>query len=377
MAEITTENYLKDLVKQKQALVDSLNTYGVEASPNEKFNTLVPKVEEVYEAGKANGGGSGYDEVYEAGQKAEYDSFWDNYQNNGNRKDYECAFSGTGWTAETMLPKYDIISPSSAYMMFRTCGYNGDLDDLFKNRGLTLDFSGCKNFQYMFYNCLITAIGQIDCSGATNGNIPSIFNSPNLDTIRNLIPPPVAMANTCWGAGLVNLGIGGEIVDDFNVSRCTKLTHDSLMSIINALKDFVLATMDLGNATSSCYSIYNNTLNEYVYLNEGESLTLNVTHGNNSANGVLFGGNIENNDFVFLEIVGEPAAFLAGLEVKTITIRYGEYIESEEQPLYNATIVYKSAEATQSKTLTIGADNLAKLTDEEKKKATDKGWILA
>ena len=32
---------------------------------------------------------------------------------------------------------------------------------------------------------------------------------------------------------------------------------------------------------------------------------------------------------------------------------------------------------TTTKTLTMGATNLAKLTDAEKKVATDKGWILA
>jgi hypothetical protein len=41
---ITTENYLKDLIKQKENLVSTLQECGVEASKDEKFNTLVPKV---------------------------------------------------------------------------------------------------------------------------------------------------------------------------------------------------------------------------------------------------------------------------------------------------------------------------------------------
>jgi hypothetical protein len=41
---ITTENYLKDLIKQKENLVSTLQDCGVEASKDEKFNTLVPKV---------------------------------------------------------------------------------------------------------------------------------------------------------------------------------------------------------------------------------------------------------------------------------------------------------------------------------------------
>ena len=40
----TTQNYLTDLVNQKNALSDNLNAVGVSASRSEKLNTLVPKV---------------------------------------------------------------------------------------------------------------------------------------------------------------------------------------------------------------------------------------------------------------------------------------------------------------------------------------------
>ena len=40
-------------------------------------------------------------------------------------------------------------------------------------------------------------------------------------------------------------------------------------------------------------------------------------------------------------------------------------------------IISNLDEVTTTRTLTMGATNLAKLTDEEKKVATDKGWILA
>ena len=39
-------------------------------------------------------------------------------------------------------------------------------------------------------------------------------------------------------SGLENITIGGEICSDISFSGNTKLTHDSLMSIINHLKDF-------------------------------------------------------------------------------------------------------------------------------------------
>ena len=41
------------------------------------------------------------------------------------------------------------------------------------------------------------------------------------------------------------------------------------------------------------------------------------------------------------------------------------------------TILNNLATVTTSQTLTMGATNLAKLSDEQKKIATDKGWTLA
>lgn len=44
--------YTQDLLKQKSALVESLNACGVESSPDEKLNTLVPKVAQAYKSGQ-------------------------------------------------------------------------------------------------------------------------------------------------------------------------------------------------------------------------------------------------------------------------------------------------------------------------------------
>jgi hypothetical protein len=44
--------YLQDLLKQKSALVDALNDCGLESSTDEKLNTLVPKVSQVYNSGQ-------------------------------------------------------------------------------------------------------------------------------------------------------------------------------------------------------------------------------------------------------------------------------------------------------------------------------------
>lgn len=62
------------------------------------------------------------DDVHEAGKaegvKSEYDRFWDEYQTNGNRRNYSSAFSGLAWNDNTYNPKYPIIVTNIATMLF-------------------------------------------------------------------------------------------------------------------------------------------------------------------------------------------------------------------------------------------------------------------
>jgi hypothetical protein len=71
----TTEKYLAELVEQKKALVNNIADSGIEVSHDERINTLVPKVTQLYEAGK----------------QTEYNSFWDTFQESGGRYDYQYA----------------------------------------------------------------------------------------------------------------------------------------------------------------------------------------------------------------------------------------------------------------------------------------------
>ena len=170
------------------------------------------------------------------GKQAAYDTFWDAYQQNGKRKQYRHAFGGTGWTNITFKPKYN-MQPTNAYMMFYDSQMTGDLDEILSAQGVTLDFSNCTDMCYLFYLTGLNTIGTIDCSKCTI-DLPSLFNSVNIVTIRNFIPPNVAMKNTWFQSGLTNLKIGGEISANANFSRCINLTYESLMSIIKNLKDY-------------------------------------------------------------------------------------------------------------------------------------------
>ena len=188
--------------------------------------------------------------VYDAGQKSEYDRFWDDFQQNGDRTNYTNAFSAC-WTAETFKPKYP-IRPTNAYFMFYdNTGAGIRIDDFVefcKENNVVLDYSQCENAYYGI-GCLCSPhYGTLDFSKCTNLN--SLFYGQQFSansayavvTIDEFISSEVTTyhATTFQHATkLANITIKGVIAkNNFNVSYCTQLTHDSLMSIINALKDY-------------------------------------------------------------------------------------------------------------------------------------------
>lgn len=158
------------------------------------------------------------DAVFDAGKKAEYDRFWDLYQQNGARSAYNYAFSwGYGWTDELYNPQYPISVTG-------------------KNRIANL----------FYYNNSVTdtkveiSILQIPDDASQPGEATDVFNNATaLKTIRKLTVDRLTTFTRTFNkcAALENLTIGGTIGQNgFDVSASTKLTHDSLMSIINALE---------------------------------------------------------------------------------------------------------------------------------------------
>lgn len=175
------------------------------------------------------------EKVFEAGKKSEYDAFWDMYQQNGTRTDYSHSFAGFGWYVDNFKPKY-IIKPITAYMMFRNFRGEGVLEEL-----CDIDFSENTSFQYTFSFSRLTEIRSlIDCS--KGASVASTFSGcSKLVTISEFrVNATVSMNglfNDC--PSLENLNITGVIGQTgLNLQGSKKLTHDSLMSIINALKDF-------------------------------------------------------------------------------------------------------------------------------------------
>lgn len=178
--------------------------------------------------------------VYDAGKQAEYDEFWDMFQKNGSRNSYIRGF--WGWDGSKLKPKYDIILTGNAESMFRSTTGVKSFPKHLEECGITFDSSKCTNFGDFFYGSEIEEISELDASNSDN--YASMFGgSPKLKSIQKLKlnpqpsygSPYLSMFPSSLETLIVEGGIGKK---GFNVSHCTKLTHESLMSIINCLVDY-------------------------------------------------------------------------------------------------------------------------------------------
>ncbi len=174
-----------------------------------KLVTIAENQQKVYDAGYAAGSGVDYDTVFaagrEQGEKDAYDAFWDAYQDNGERTHYSYAFAGYGWDDDVFKPKYPLTNITAADSMFA------------QNINLTyidydLDLSNCASNTYLCNNAISLR------------RIKSIkFNNEGKNT--NLF-------SSCQS--LQSITINGTIAFDISMAKCSKLTLDSLTSIINA-----------------------------------------------------------------------------------------------------------------------------------------------
>ena len=184
--------------------------------------------------------------VFDAGKKAGHDAFWDEYQRNGDRVGYKSAFSGQYWGDSCFQPKYD-MRPTDASYMFEGSSITDPASNL-KECGVVLDLSNCTNVTLMFYSCKkITTIPIIDTTATTddgtNGTFYYLFGwDEKLQSIEKIILKQSGeqkFNDTFAGCyALREIRFEGVIGNDISFQDSPLLTHDSLMSIINHLKDF-------------------------------------------------------------------------------------------------------------------------------------------
>lgn len=193
-----------------------------------------------HEEGEASGYSLGVQEGYAQGVQAEYDRIWNAYQPNGGASTcYDYAFAGCHWTDDTFEPKYDIVA-WSAVRMFEYSGIT-DLRGILEQRGLTLTItaSNCTN---AFASSTITRLPIISLKNSKS-NYAYFSYCKKLVSIQKLIMADDGTTGYYNGSfqyceSLEELIIEGVLgKNGFNVSWSPKLTHESLMSIINALAD--------------------------------------------------------------------------------------------------------------------------------------------
>lgn len=193
---------------------------------NVRYAGYVKGYDDGRELGKYEGEQSGI----KKGKQEEYDRFWNGYQENGNRRNYAYGFTRRGWNDETYKPKYPVIVTGNAEQMYRES----------RIKSLSgVDTSGATSVYIAFYNADFETIDKLDFSKATNTQ-NAFAHSTKLHTIGELVSSETTVWHTTTFdncAALKNLNITGTIATNFTCSIST-LTHDSLMSIINILKDF-------------------------------------------------------------------------------------------------------------------------------------------
>ena len=197
-----------------------------------------------YGYGEVDGFTEGYNYGYDEGEtngkdlgnQEAYDTFWDNFQQNGKRVSYLYAFHL--WNDTIFKPKYPIIPTGNADSIFRAISDIEDLAEYFEENDITVDLSSVTSCNDGFGNFGGKRIGEINLSncGYYNFMFSGCKNLETIDklTLKNSGTP--TYNNTFNGCkSLKNIVIGGQFRNSVSFAQSTLLTHDSLMSIINAL----------------------------------------------------------------------------------------------------------------------------------------------
>lgn len=198
-----------------------------------------------YEKGKSEGGNT--EGAYNEGYNKAYDELWDGIQLGGTRTNYGGFFNGAYWNDINFRPKYDIIAKTSGSTMFdrfggmaNTTDKGIDLAKIFEDCGVELDTSGCTAIINLLYYSSVSRVPKISAVGCTSTLTGVFAHCLHLETIDKFVLKADG-SNTFQNTfqnnyELKNIVIEGVIGQNgFNVQWSTKLSKDSIISIINAL----------------------------------------------------------------------------------------------------------------------------------------------
>lgn len=197
----------------------------------------IPDYDGSIEQGAVEGAQNLYEQGVTDGKQAEYDAFWDGVQDYGNRTAYEQFFS-PAFTEKNFFPKYIIRLVGLNRYAFRGFAFSGDLAQRLEDCKVSIDTSECTEFSGGFSAAyFVTRLPHFILIGTNL--VQTFYNMQSLQTFSVTVDENTQFNSTFDRCNsLANLTIEGTIGQNgFNVSW-SPLTHDSLMSIFNALKDY-------------------------------------------------------------------------------------------------------------------------------------------
>jgi len=182
------------------------------------------------------------DEVYDAGKHQVFEMV----QQGGNRKNYYHAFYGWKVTPENFRPIYDIKPTSMQGAFYGTV--RGQAINL-KECGVEFDFSECTTFYQAFDTGGVEVIGTIDATKVVTSNeqgLYQMFRAPNYENAIRWIDKFIVAEETdkFWltfqlAGTLEHCVFEGTIAKNgLDLSACKLIDKESLLSVIDCLKDY-------------------------------------------------------------------------------------------------------------------------------------------
>ena len=212
----------------RQYVFEDVITDGTKTS--EYHDKIVKAIDIIGRAQFIDGSVDGIEEGRKEGREAAYNEFWQNAVPIPNAHNGVSAFAGRAWNENTFKPPNKITLTNNC----NNCFYNSGVSDITPY----VEFQGITSFNSAFQYSTVTAIPPLNLSNVswiTNSFVDAKFLTSLELTVVETANFNAAFTNTIALTKLIIKGTIGK--NGFNV-QWSPLTHDSLMSIINALKDY-------------------------------------------------------------------------------------------------------------------------------------------
>jgi len=176
-------------------------------------------------------------------------TFWSAYQDSGKRTNYRYAFYQSYWNDGNFRPKYDIVPSADGQYVFQNCGVT-DMKTILEKQGVMLDLSKTANLYYCFAGAKVTRLPELNC--ASCGNFQNMFmNCTDLVSIDSITISESATGDKlarmfyhCYA--LESIAFAGTVNGDLALNDSSLLSRDSIISLLNVLKDGGTGTITLG-----------------------------------------------------------------------------------------------------------------------------------